>query len=145
MYVCSLLTQSYFKEMARKRPNRTQVNTSLLSSCPGPSWPWPQWRKLTPRTVKPLPWQHWCLHTMNVLVCYILWSKSFLVRLQCRIIESITTFWKGLGSPIWVSMICNLRWNLLSLSCCKSRTQGLDSLVLQCGDWLVFFHAFSFS
>ena len=54
---------------------------------------------------------------------------------RVRIIESITTLWKGQGNPIRVSMICNPRRGLPSRGCCKSWTRGWDSLSLpQCGD-----------
>ena len=46
-----------------------------------------------------------------------------------RLIESITTLWKGQGNPIRVSMI----------GCCKSWTRGWDSLVPSTMWWLIIF------
>ena len=56
-----------------------------------------------------------------------------------RLIESITTLWKGQGNPIRVSMICNPRRGLPSRGCCKSWTRGWDSLVPSTVWWLIIF------
>ena len=56
-----------------------------------------------------------------------------------RIIESITTLWKGQGNPIRVSMICNPQRGLPSCGCCKSWTRGWDSLVPATMWWLIIF------
>ena len=56
-----------------------------------------------------------------------------------RLIESITTLWKGQGNPIRVSMICNPRRGLPTRGCCKSWTRGWDSNVPSTMWWLIIF------
>ena len=56
-----------------------------------------------------------------------------------RLIEYITTLWKGQGNPIRVSMICNPRRGMPSRGCCKSWTRGWDSLVPSIMWWLIIF------
>ena len=68
----------------------------------------------------------------NIFVRYeaeqIIFSLEMYEANGLSLIESITTMQKGQGNPILVSTICNIH-RLLSPGCCKSWTQGWDSLV----------------
>ena len=55
-------------------------------------------------------------------------------QIYTGLIKYIITLKKGYGNPIWVSMICSSWRGLPICGCCKSWTQGWDSLIpSQCG------------
>ena len=77
---------------------------------------------------------------VNVTPIATLWRhRCCLAPPPWRLIESITTLWKGDENPIRVSIICNPRRGLPSRGCGKSWTRGWDSFVPSTMWWLIIF------